>query len=243
MNASDVIKKIKRVTIELSNQCPMAPFHKQCPAHKQTEVRILPMWMLDDIFETLLSSGQFNDKKKTIAFHCYNEPTSDPRLFMLMRDVRRHFSQVGIRICSNGEYMTPALFRELIEEGATRIVFSAYSDERYEALKAIVAQPHTASVRVHRVRKLDGRDTSWVTESQLDEPCGAPFSDIMIRSTGNVGLCCYDCDESVVFGNLHTNNLADVLVKSYEKMATFREALQAGDRSIAAVCQHCQSKR
>ena len=243
MNASDVLKQIKRVTIELSNQCPMAPFHKHCPAHKQTEVRILPLGISEEIVRVLYKSGVFDHHKRTIAFQCYNEPLADPRLFAFMRYVRSWMSRVGIRICSNGEYMTRDLFFELIEAGATRIVLSAYSDERYEALQKITAKPHAASVRVHRVRKFDGRTDKWATMPMLNEPCGAPFSDLIIRSTGNVGLCCYDCDESVVFGNLHTGWFADVLVKSYEKMATFREALRTGDRSIAAVCQHCQSKR
>ncbi len=244
MNVSAIIGQIKRVTIELSNQCPMAPFHKQCPAHEQTEVRVLWRPIIDDIITTL-ARFEFDQGKRTIAFHCYNEPLADPRLFSLIEQVRAAIPTVGIRICSNGETMTSSLFSELVKAGATRIVFSAYSDERYDALRKIVKDSRGPSVRVrvHRVRKFDGRTDKWATMPMIDTPCGAPFNDLMIRSTGNVGLCCYDCDESVVFGNLYEDNFATVLSQAYCRMDTFREALRTGDRSIAAVCQHCRSKR
>jgi len=239
---AECLAHTSRVTLELSNQCQMSRVHKLCPAYRATECVILPRKQIADVLGTLAALWG-DGKKKTVAFHCYNEPIIDPRLFLLMNNVRHWIPQVGIRICSNGEYMSRDLFLEMIDAGATRIVFSAYSQKRYEELAEITRKPHGTSVRVHHVKKLDGRDFNWATKTGVDDPCGAPLDDLMIRASGNVGLCCYDCRESVVFGNLNENTFAEIMQAGYDVMRKAQEELKAGDRSRFGVCHHCQSHR
>ncbi len=247
MNFANVVKgalrHTSRVTMELSNQCQLSRLHARCPAHRQTEPSILPRKIITNVLATLAVAG-FNDPKHTIAWHGYNEPMIDPRLFSLMAEVRHLLPHTGIRICTNGEYLTRDLFLELIEAGATRIVISAYSREKHEELTEIVRQPHDCSVRLYHVRKLDDRDSAWVGAGDLTgEPCRGPLYDLMIWSTGILGLCCYDTRHQVEFANLNFVNFGDALPAAFDDMDAVRRALEARDRSGHEVCQHCRSKR
>lgn len=85
LSESDPFKFTKRVSIELSNLCNYASIHKKCPINKIKSPIILSSKIVYSIFNTLKKfsfSGQ-------IAFHTYNEPLIDPRLFKFIEVAKK----------------------------------------------------------------------------------------------------------------------------------------------------------
>lgn len=132
----DLFKNTYRVSIELSNRCNYAKIHKKCPLNLVDEPIILPAKIVFDILDTL---DRYNFQGE-IAFHNYNEPLIDPRLFKFIEYARQGFPQREIYICTNGFYLNQTLLDELVESGVSNVRVSAYSKREYQRLSQIKAQ-------------------------------------------------------------------------------------------------------
>ena len=247
---AEALAPMWRATIELSNQCQLAHVHKRCPAHDATEVQILPWRIITGIFEGL-ASIQFKEKRKaTLAYHCYNEPCIDPRLYDILETAQCRFPGVAQHIWTNGIYMSRDLFLELCYAGANRWTFSGYTKQRHDELIEMTrAAPRGVTVKVGEAykHKLDGRNSTWADEvKDRTRPCMAPLGDLMHRASGNVTLCCYDCKESVVFGNLHEQSWRDIILGNRERMTHIHNTLMQGKRNAPGMpeaCRHCRLGR
>src|SRR4051812_36392122 len=114
------------VTLELSNLCNYSRLHSKCPAHEVRGPEILPSAAVADVIDTM--AGQYYGVGKFLAFHVYNEPLLDPRLFKFVEYARSRLPRINIILWSNGWYLYEVIAEELARAGVTHFMVSAYSD-------------------------------------------------------------------------------------------------------------------
>lgn len=231
----------KRISIELSNLCNLSKVHKSCPLSLVTQKEILPLHIIKDIIETCKKYSF----KGFIAFHTYNEPLIDPRLFYLINK----FVEIETKpiICTNGYYLNENLIRELYDVGIVKIHISCYTKEDYDYFRSI-KYPKDLITEVNRIIFDNRLSYEKKPDSFIEKPgiypltrvCFAPLQEILIKSNGNVGLCCYDWRRDVSFGNLYDNNFESIL--NSDKITEAYKNLSKGDRFFW-ICHNCKTGR
>jgi hypothetical protein len=227
--AGPLIRQVQRVSFQLSNLCNYASIHTRCPLHGQTAKQVLPAGVVRDTIGELGAVG-FDG---VIAFHIYNEPLNDPRLFSFI-EYSRHVCPGGrVLILTNGFYLTQIIADELAALGIWNLAVSAYSQSEYDRLAGLqVKVPYKVFLA-----RLDGRlDQYDRPPMDLSKPCMAPVRDLSIGPDGSVILCCLDWKQFHVFGNLKLETLSSILSKESIRSA-YRDLL-GGNRSLH-LCRRC----
>lgn len=228
-----MLSKTEAVYFELSNRCNMAAQHKLCPLHGQTEAIFLSTSLVVDVLG-FLGSEKFAGR---IAFHNYNEPLMDPRLFALISVARRLCPEAKIFIMTNGYMLDQTILNELVEAGVREIEATAYSDSESSRLFVLQHDPAAVAYRVRAAHGLDDRVGIYDRRHGRCSPCKAPLRYILVYCTGEVGLCCMDYERRTVFGDLRKESIADILEAG--DMHTVYDRLSAGDRFLP-ICQGCK---
>lgn len=216
---------VRRVTLELSNMCPNAPFHKRCPLNDSGLPKRLPISTVKAVRSELKRHGF----KGIVAFHNYSEPLVDPRLFTFIKLFK---SWSKVHILTSGWGMDSVLLRELFGTGVKSVKVTAYSPAEYRRFKSLYSG---SKYTVIHQKTLDDRVGSERQKPRRGR-CYAPLGEVVIRHTGDVALCCWDWAGKHTFGNLHKEKLSDILskpvvLKTYKRLST-------GDRFME-VCQSC----
>lgn len=194
----------------------------------------MPTWMAIDILGALAGMSF----QKVIAFHNYNEPMADPRLFLLLDHVRHFWPDSSARphvfILSNGYFLDQTLLNDLYAYGVSELRVSVYNRKEGQ-----------------RLCKLDGGDKLKLQWPKLDSrlenygkkpinstaPCYCPLGEILIHSTGDVALCCRDWKGSVTYGNLRDRSFKQILETG--SMQADYDRLSRGDRTQHQICKRC----
>ncbi|MBN1124195.1 MAG: methyltransferase domain-containing protein [Sedimentisphaerales bacterium] len=224
----------EHVYLELSNECNYADVHKACPVARLRQNKdILPTRIVCEVLDTL---GDYNFTGR-IAFHTYNEPLMDPRLFTFIAYARRICPQSEIFICTNGYYLHQEMAEKLVQTGVTNIYVSAYSDSEYDRLSRIqVPIPY----RVER-QKLDQRLDSYNRPPTGDtRPCYNPLYQLTITASGKICLCCIDWKRQYTFADLHTQPFEQAMRNP--EMWRIYDRLSQGDRCLD-LCKSCRFAR
>jgi hypothetical protein len=227
--AGPLIRQVQRVSFQLSNLCNYASVHPRCPLHGQTAKQVLPARVVRNTIDELAAVG-FNG---VIAFHIYNEPLIDPRLFSFIEYSRRVCPGARVLILTNGFYLTQTIADELAALGIWNLAVSAYSQSEYDRLARLqVKVPYKVFLAL-----LDGRlDQYDRPPMDLNKPCMAPVRDLSIGPDGRVILCCLDWKSQHSFGNLLSDTLSSILSK--ETIRTVYRDLLHGNRSLH-LCRRC----
>jgi radical SAM protein with 4Fe4S-binding SPASM domain len=207
------LSKCERIYIELSNVCNYSRRHKHCPLHKVNDFHHLPL----QIITKVLSEARQLNFRGQFRFHVYNEPTIDPRLFLIMHKVREIFrNDVTMCLRTNQSILSPELRAE-IEAQATLMTTD------YEGGNAVFDD---------RCEVYDNKELS-----DTGAPCKSPLRFLWIDYDGEVGLCCYDPYKTVKFGNLHSKTLKAII--SDPHIREVNDNLDKGIR-ILEVCRKCR---
>jgi len=210
---------------ELSNRCNLSQCHDLCP----TVATDPPIFLNTDIIKDTMKYFGSVKHKCTIYFNVYNEPTIDPRLFMLLEYNMKHCG-CAVSIFTNGWGVNQYMVDEFIKLN-TRLSVSCYTDDEY-----------------NRIKQLDGvgscnRSTLNVKVKQLyDAPatrtgvCLFPSVYGIINHKGQYGLCCRDWKWNHPLGDLNVNTVKEILVS--EERTRICDELEAGVRSLDA-CKRC----
>lgn len=228
---NNIFAYTSRVSIELSNLCNYASIHKKCPLNIENQHIILSR----RIVEKVIDSMAVYNFKGTIAFHTYNEPMMDPRLFLFIRYANQKCPECEVMIMTNGYYFNQTMADELVEVGAGSIYVSAYTKNDLHRLEKIqldipyIIQEYQLDDRLNLYDK--------VPRANRDQtPCYSPLNEIIITRDGQVSLCCLDWKRKHCFGNLYKESLEDVILLS--NMATVYNLLSNGNRTFK-ICKVC----
>lgn len=227
---------IDRVSFELSNRCNMSHLHLKCPAHKRREnpTKNLPSHIIFKVMKEL-STINFNGR---IAFHQYNEPLIDPRLFWILEKVKHLCPNAKTMIWSNGLSLDQSLLDDLENIGLFNLILTAYTKEdgkRFRDLKS-------------KSVKIDIFNEGWASILDIydrepkaySSPCFAPLTDLIINKNGKIGLCCRDWDGRYTLGDLNTKTLAEIF-ETGEILNLYNE-LSTGKRRLD-ICNRCGTYR
>lgn len=226
----NILKYTNRVSIELSNMCNYASIHKKCPLSKEKEHITLSYDLVIKIFESL-KKYKFDGM---IAFHTYNEPLIDPRLFLFIKEAKHYCPNSDIYILTNGYYLNQNIADELIKMGVTFLEVTAYTTEEFNRLKSIDVK---TSYKIYE-GNLDDRLNLYEESDKCicNNPCYAPLNEIIIKSNGNINLCCLEWKQKHCFGNIHTDKLEDIILNS--NILDVYKNLSKGNRELD-ICKNC----
>ena len=242
METPSGIYGIKTIFFELSNICNYSYLHKACPLHVVKNKATIPTYIVKKTIDEL---GEIN-YSGVIAFHCYNEPLIDPRLFYLTRYAKDICNNAIIRITTNGFYLTQELSKELYNFGVGQLIVSIYSTAEKERIKLLFNSEMIKNYKIEismqdMIHRLDGRRDIYTREPiSCSLPCYSLTSEIIIRHTGDVCLCCLDFDSKFVYGNLAIAPLKDILVS--ESVKAVQSKLSTGERFLE-ICKRCNWQR
>jgi len=236
-----MLEKTHRISIELSNLCNKSHEHLKCPLNSVKDKKILSSKIVNEVIDTC---GDLSFKG-VLAFHTYNEPLIDPRLFMFIDRAAR--AGMKVFIWTNGFYLDNNIIYEMNEVGVSKITVTAYTGKDYEYFNNMTI-PRTIEYTVQR-GNLDDRTHRGIKPSTFVErpdihpiklPCFAPLNEIMVRCNGKVGLCCFDCFNEYSFGDLHGDSFKDII--SGDAINYAYKYLSKGDRYLY-LCHNCTFSR
>lgn len=222
-----------RVLFELSNLCNYSSMHKKCPSFLERETIILPSKIVYNVLDSL-NRLKFNGE---IAFHTYNEPLIDPRLFQFISYAKLSCPLSKIYICSNGFYLDQNLATELADAGVSEIRVSAYSDRDFHRLNKIKLNIPYKVEKQSLDDRLNQYDSPY---KKISKPCYAPLKEVCISRDAKVVLCCLDWKKEYIFGDLHKETLEFILT-TRKTRETFRR-LSKGNRFLE-LCKRCDWSR
>jgi hypothetical protein len=150
----DLPKYVELETSRLCNRrCPWCPTHL---SHERRSQELLDWALLASAVDSLAR----HDYRGWLAFHNYNEPLANPRIVDEIVYARGRLPRARLTIFTNGDYLTPELFKRLVDSGLTQLRVTVY--------------PRTSSENPSHARL-----RQWVAERQL-LPC-APWKEAELR--------------------------------------------------------------
>ena len=205
---SPLLNQIQRVSLEISNTCNFATCHKKCPASRVTIKKTLPTSIIKNVL-TELSEINYSG---VVAFHRYNEPLIDPRLFYLIELTQKLCPNSKILILTNGFYLTEQLALDIANLNIWVLAVSAYSKDEFKRLSSIdIKIPYIVFDSV-----LDDREDIYSKDPlDLKVACFAPLRDLTINVDGKVVLCCLDWLNKNDLGDCANAKLADIVNDQY----------------------------
>jgi glycosyltransferase involved in cell wall biosynthesis len=221
--------QIKRISFQLSNLCNLEGIHKKCPLHCRKSSSILPSSIVTKVLDELGSI----DYQGIVAFHIYNEPLIDPRLFSLIAETRRRCPGAKVYLLSNGYYLNQTILDELAVLGVWLLIVSAYSKADFERLSRYESR---IPYKVFRATLDERRSIYDGPPLDVKAPCYPFVTDLSIACTGEVTLCCLDWDRRFVYGDLHEETLQSVLEKF--EVRQIAHGLMLGERTTD-ICRRC----
>jgi hypothetical protein len=229
-----VLANVRYVALELSNMCNYATIHPACPAHYVKERRFLPLSIMGGVLAELQGVGYTGG----IILNVYNEPLIDPRLYYLLGTIRRLLGSAEILIITNGQYLDQTILSEL--KGlfsVDRINVSAYSDVEFERLSKLKADTEYIVTKTILDTRITWHDRP---EIPVSFPCYSPYTEVIVNCKGQIGLCCYEYKQEIIFGDLRTQSLKEILCS--EPMQQAFTDLSSGKRTYD-LCKRCGGYR
>lgn len=231
------IEKIRYIFFELSNICNYSYIHKKCPLSDIDKKITLQTNVIKKVIKELKQI----DYAGEIAFHVYNEPLIDQRLFYLTEYAKDTCKKSKIRLMTNGFYLTQDLADEIYEYGVDKIEVSLYSQKEEERIRQIQFRNINISFYDYYSKCLDNRKEIYEREVQRNTlPCYSLNTEIIVRHTADVDLCCLDWDMKHLFGNLQNSTLEEIL--STPKVQEVQYNLKQGKRYLE-LCKRCDWQR
>jgi MoaA/NifB/PqqE/SkfB family radical SAM enzyme len=172
-----------------------------------------------------------------IAFHRYNEPMIDKRLFQFIEYTNEKLPNAKISILTNGSFLDQEMLKKMETYKIGLLTVSSYTFKEHDRLiKLKTSIPY----RVY-FSHLDDREDIY-TRSELNTPlpCFATLRDITVNCFGFLSICCLDWQNRFTFGNLADHSLHELL-NSKEYLEAHRDLFN-GKRNLE-ICKRCDWQR
>jgi len=212
--------------------------------------RPIQKFLEEDLVYSLLEQLAAADYKGQVQMFSFNEPALDPRLSDFLEF--GHKRGLKLRLTTNGDRFRedPDLMARILPYLAElRIGIYDYSlshpdwparrNTQIEFWQKLLAeQGHDGlnvkfSLREKFSQTQRLLDTGW----SIQAPCPRVTDGIYVLYNGCVSHCCGDCYDSLVFGNVKSHSLAELL--SSRERAFIVQALLKGERWRFAACRDC----
>jgi GTP 3',8-cyclase len=184
--------------------------------------------------------------KGRISLHSYNEPLLDKRLCKFIKFIKFHLPNCPVFIYSNGDLLTKEMMLQLITSGMDKIIVSIHeptSDTKALELADIASENPILTLMDFR----DGhRNFALFSRGKEDLVkkmgriknyflCYLVYT-CVVRSDGNVVLCCQDGLEEYVMGSVVTSSLQEIWESS--RFKKIRKQVSRGMFTLP-ICKQC----
>ncbi|MEN9785284.1 MAG: hypothetical protein RLZZ299_548 [Pseudomonadota bacterium] len=205
--------RFHRVEIETNSRCNRACGYCPVsvaprPAHEMPEA----------LFLSILDQLAAMDFRGRLSPHFFGEPLLDARLPRLVAEARRRLPHARVVIYTNGDALTPAKARALLDAGVSLFIVTFEHGESEAFRRTRAALPWWTLRRRFWVRHFDAdvkapynRGGTVRFDRELhQESCHAPSSVLVIDAWGRVKLCPNDYEGREDWGDLATTPLAEL---------------------------------
>ena len=183
------------------------------------------------------------DFKGRISPHGYCEPLLDKRIFDFISYTRKKLPNSEIIQFTNGDLLTTEIVEKLIKAGVSEIRISRHDPISKEKELELIELGN----RYKKVTILDMRDDNRLAPLNKTDlinfkgevqylPYCYQIETMMVRSDGNICLCCQDVKEEYVMGNVKRESLATIW--DSPKFKRLRVDIRQGEK-ILPICQKC----
>lgn len=255
----DVYYKIRLLpnTIAIENttacnrKCPYCPHYWE-----KRQSKYMPTEMIWKIFNDL----SYFDYSGTVLFAPLSEPLLDTRLPLIVKYARDRLRTARIRVLTNGDLLTRAMFESLVSAGVDEFHVSdhfAINGNSY-----VMEDPKSAIETFHNLEETEKQrftflDNNYRRIKRLDKfhnrigllplegyqsvrdewgTCNFPETCLAINYRGDVLLCCRQWVEGPTFGNVQTEHLGKIWRK--KRYEAIRKDLRRGVFE-ENICKEC----
>ncbi len=217
--------------------CPNSIFDRGLLAYEKLMDEELYKKIIDELAEI-----NFDGR---ISPESYGEPLMDKRLVSLITYTRKKLPKARLEILTNGDLLTPDLYKRLIKAGVDRFYVSQHGDVMSKSMvllnKFLIENPDEKNVVTYRVitsKTLLSNRGGLVnpTMVKLEPRCNSPSNPVVIDHNGNVVLCCNDYLSSIILGNMKDKTLVEIW--KGEKYKLLRRQLRKHNYQLD-LCKKC----
>jgi radical SAM protein with 4Fe4S-binding SPASM domain len=224
------------VAVETVNLCTRRCWHCK---FGQKRVNGNVKWLSDELIQKIAENLKALSFRGRISPYSINEPLMDGRMPDIIRLFRSNCPEALITLVSNGDLLTPKIFRDLFAAGLDGLGLSLYDNQSFKKLKSFWKNP--------KIRLIDMRHGFWENRGgqiktakfcyQINKTCLRPFHAVVVKSNGDVVLCCADMYGDVVMGNVAENRLEEIW--NSDKFGEYRSRLATNTRKGLLLCETC----
>lgn len=234
-----------KIEIETINQCNNTCAF--CPVNVHLDKR-QPMVMAKELFQKIIFQLEELHYSGAINLFSNNEPLLDPFLLERLEFTRIHLPNAFIFIYTNGILLTPEKLMQLLPYVDFIHINNYNTDPQllpsHQRLQTtlITNQVSPEKVEIHLRNKTEclstrgGQAPNRTRKAVLSSPCILPFSQMVIRPSGQVSFCCNDAYGLYTMGDVSYESLTDIWYgKAFQKS---RENMLKS-RSFQKPCTNC----
>ncbi|MDR3223618.1 MAG: SPASM domain-containing protein [Methanobrevibacter sp.] len=240
----------KTVEIETINRCNgRCSF---CPVNKFEDTRKLKI-MDEEMFNNIISQLKEIDYNGHIVLYSNNEPFLDKRLIKFIKIVKQSLPDAYHSTATNGTLLTIDKFKKIIDS-LDLLAIDNYNDDLklikpVEKIYNYCLKNPEYQKKVHIYRRLEnqimdtrgGYANNRKSIKTMKSTCFRPFSQFIIRPTGEISLCTNDPLGKVTMGSLKENTMLEIWNnKKYQDIRQKLSQEKYGRRNIE-ICSKCDA--
>ncbi len=207
--------------------------------------------MSDRLYESIINQLASLEYSGRVYLYSQGEPLCDDQIIERALYAKEKLPLASLYIYTNGNKLTVDKFCELFAI-VDSFTIDNYNDDlkmnpRIEKVYNFIQEhPEYDSNKVHLViqpknvmrSSRGGTSPNRHLNYVLQTPCTMLFRQFVIRSNGEVALCCNDAKGEMIMGDLNQESIVDVWYGS--KYRGVRKAMYAGRQNIG-ICSKCDS--
>lgn len=236
-----------KVEIETVNRCNNTCSF--CPINRKLDTREYKK-MDEELFKSIIDQLAEINYGGSISLYSNNEPLLDDRIFEFNEYARRKLPNAHLYLFTNAILLNLDKFKKLMKT-LDLLIIDNYNDE-LKLIKpvkevydyCIQNDKYLDKVQIH-LRKLNemlttrgGQAKNRSKVSKIQSKCQLPFTQLIIRPTGEISLCCNDALGKYSLGNVETENLLDIWYGT--KFENIRQKVLMGRENIE-LCKNCDT--
>ncbi len=241
---ADFFNDINIETLTTCNrQCEYCPNSLSHRSRQESAVK-MPTALYESIIEQLAEIG-FTGR---ISPHGFGEPLLDERLRDLVAYTHRLLPRSKIWIYTNGDFLAPMRYQELVDAGVDRFVITQHDKEMSPTIRELFSylqcNGRQADIFYMNIEKgwtpLSNRGGLVDPGVRLNPRCGDPDNPLVIDAEGYIVLCANDYLGRVKLGNIGESRLLDIW-KS-QKFKDIRRDLRSRHYTLP-ICLSCTGQK
>jgi MoaA/NifB/PqqE/SkfB family radical SAM enzyme len=200
------------VEIEISAHC-----NRRCSYCPQSIAPHAKEFMSQETFTATLLRLKEMNWTGPVGYAHYNEPLLDKRLPEFVRQTKAILPKSMPRLFTNGDCLTPALAKELIDAGIVNFCITRHDHgfEKWNAKVLPIAQMFPgyftlAELHSIPVSNRGGLVVDPALTIQKMDKCEDPEASLHISTKGDCMLCGCDYNHEHTYGNIHQKGILEI---------------------------------